>query len=108
MIFSMDTKQLAIEAKFFKGLADKSRLSILETLLDEEKSVAEIVKQTNLSQPNVSAHLACLLECGLVEKERNGQFMVYRVTSEQVAEIFELMRGIVAAHSQELYNCTRY
>lgn len=104
----MDTKQLEIEAKFFKGLADKSRLSILEALLDEKKTVAEIVKQTRLSQPNVSAHLACLLECGLVDKERNGQFIIYRIASEQVSEIFELMRGIVASHSQELYNCTRY
>lgn len=104
----MDLQQLAIEAKFFKGLADKSRLSILETLLVEDKTVAEIVEQTNLSQPNVSAHLACLLECGLVKKERDGQFMVYRVSTEQVADIFEIMRNIVSEHSQELYNCTRY
>jgi len=104
----MDTKQLQIEAKFFKGLADKSRLAILETILDEEKTVADIVKETGLSQPNVSAHLACLLECGLVHKERFGQFMIYRVSSGQVAEIFNLMRNIVSAHSEELYSCTRY
>lgn len=104
----MNIEQLAVEAKFFKGLGDKSRLAILETLLDENKTVAEIVKLTQLSQPNVSAHLSCLLECGLVTKERNGQFMVYSVASEQVAEIFDLMRNIVASHSQDLYNCTRY
>lgn len=104
----MDLQQLAIEAKFFKGLADKSRLSILETLLAGDRTVAEIVEQTKLSQPNVSAHLACLLECGLVKKERDGQFMVYRVSSGQVADIFELMRSIVSEHSQELYKCTRY
>lgn len=104
----MDLQQLAIEAKFFKGFADKSRLSILETLLVEDKTVAEIVELTKLSQPNVSAHLACLLECGLVKKERDGQFMVYRISSEQVADIFDLMRSIVSEHSQELYNCTRY
>ena len=108
----MDTKQnnkqLAIEAKFFKGLADKSRLAILETLLEEDKTVAEIVKITGLSQPNVSSHLGCLLECGLVYKSRHGQFMLYRISSEQTVEILNLMRGIVAEHSQELYNCTRY
>lgn len=104
----MDTKQLAIEAKFFKGLGDKSRLAILETLLDEEKSVADIVKITGLSQPNVSAHLSCLLECGLVQRQREGQWVLYRVTSDQVPEIISLMRTIVAAHSQELYDCTRY
>lgn len=104
----MDTQQLAIEAKFFKGLGDKSRLAILETVLDEEKTVADIVKLTGLSQPNVSAHLACLLECGLVKRERDGQWVLYSVTSDKVAEIVSLMRTIVASHSQQLYNCTRY
>ena len=67
----MDTQQLSVEAKFFKGLGDKSRLAILETLSEEEKTVADIVKLTGLSQPNVSAHLSCLLECGLVKRERD-------------------------------------
>lgn len=104
----MDTKQLAIEAKFFKGLGDKSRLAILETLLDDEKTVADIVKLTGLSQPNVSAHLACLLECGLVKRERDGQWVLYSVTSDQVPEIISLMRKIVAAHSKQIFDCTRY
>lgn len=104
----MDTQLLAIEAKFFKGLGDKSRLAILETVLDKEKTVAEIVKLTGLSQPNVSSHLACLLECGLVKRERDGQWVLYGVTSEKVSEIINLMRAIVASHSQQLYNCTRY
>jgi len=103
-----DTRQLEVEARFFKGLADKSRLAILETLLDDEKTVADIVKLTGLSQPNVSAHLACLLECGLVQKQRDGQWMLYRVASYEVPEIIELMRSIVASHSQQLYDCTRY
>ncbi len=104
----MDTKQLAIEAKFFKGLGDKSRLAILETILDDEKTVADIVKLTGLSQPNVSAHLACLLECGLVKRERDGQWVLYSVTSDQVPEIISLMRKIVAAHSKQIFDCTRY
>ena len=104
----MDTKQLTIEAKFFKGLGDKSRLAILETLLDEKKTVADIVKITGLSQPNVSGHLACLLECGLVQRQRDGQWVVYSVTSDQVPEIINLMRTIVAAHSKQIFDCTRY
>lgn len=104
----MNTRQIAVEAKFFKGLGDKSRLAILETLLDEEKSVADIVKLTGLSQPNVSAHLACLLECGLVQRQRDGQWVLYSVTSDQVPEIINLMRAIVAAHSKQIFDCTRY
>ncbi len=103
-----DTKQLALEAKFFKGLADKSRLSILETLTNEERTVSDIVKQTGLSQPNVSAHLACLMECGFIQRQRDGQRMLYRISSDQVSQLLKLMRDIVSSHSEELYACTRY
>lgn len=99
---------MAIEARFFKGLGDKSRLAILETLIESEKTVADIVKLTGLSQPNVSAHLSCLLECGFVKRERDGQWVIYSVTSDQVPEMIGLMRSIVASHSQQLYDCTRY
>lgn len=104
----MNYQHLAIEAKFFKGLGDKSRLAIIEHLLENEKTVADIVKLTGLSQPNVSSHLACLLECGLVINERDGQWVLYRVTSDQVLEIISLMRTIVASRSQQIYDCTRY
>ena len=80
--------QLMLEAKFFKGLADKSRLTILEVLMDGEKVVGEIVKTTGLSQSNASMHLACLLDCGLVLKTRQGQHMQYRLANE---EIFDCM-----------------
>lgn len=55
---------LALKAKLFRGFADPSRLSILEALRDGSLSVGEIATATALSQPNVSNHLSCLLDCG--------------------------------------------
>ena len=52
-------------AKLFRGLADSSRLAILESLRSGALSVSEIVAVTGLSQPNASNHLRCLSECGL-------------------------------------------
>lgn len=106
MIPASKEKQLTIEAKFFKGLADKSRLSILETLVDSEKSVSEIVAVTNLSQSNTSMHLACLLDCGLVRKEQQGRQVQYRIAESEVKELVDLMRVIVGKHTQEIYDCT--
>ena len=103
-----DTLQLETEAKFFKGLADKSRLAILETLLEGERTVADIVKMTGLSQPNVSAHLACLLDCGMVRKRRDGQWTLYQASSNEVSEVIGLMRKMVAAHAKEIFECTHY
>lgn len=98
--------QLMLEAKFFKGLADKSRLAILEVLMDGEKVVSDIVKATNLTQSNVSMHLACLLDCGLVLKTRQGQHMQYRLANEEIKDLIAIMRKVVGLHAQEIFNCT--
>jgi DNA-binding transcriptional ArsR family regulator len=104
----MQEQQLLIEAKFFKGLADKSRLTILESVMDSEKTVSDIVKLTKLSQSNVSNHLACLLECGLVTRSRDGQRAYYQLSTGEVKNLIAVMRTIVSQHSQELFECTRY
>lgn len=98
--------QLMLEAKFFKGLADKSRFSILESLMDGEKAVGEIVEATGLTQSNASMHLACLLDCGLVHKTRQGQRMQYRLANEEIKDLVAVMRKIVSQHTQEIFDCT--
>lgn len=105
MLSSKKETQLTLEAKFFKGLADKSRLAILETLLHGEKAVNEIVASTNLSQPNTSMHLACLLDCGLVRKHQTGRLVRYSLAEDEVKELIGLMRGVVSKHSQAILDC---
>lgn len=68
-----DPKDLLLKAKLFRGLADRSRLAVLEALRDGPQCVSEIVAATGLSQPNASTHLSCLGECGLVTRERRGK-----------------------------------
>ena len=99
---------MQLESKLFKGFADQSRLSILETILGGSKTVSQIVKATKLSQPNVSAHLACLLDCGLVRKEKRGREVFYRISMKEIKSIFNQARKILSNHSKEIYKCTRY
>ena len=63
----MSKSPAAVRARFFRALADPSRLVLLEALRRGERCVSELVEATGLSQSNVSGHLACLKECGLVE-----------------------------------------
>ena len=65
-----------LAAKLFRGFADPSRLAILQALRDGPRSVGQLVATTGLSQPNVSNHLACLRDCGLVASERVGRRVV--------------------------------
>lgn len=101
-------KQIQLTAKLFKGFADTSRLLILETLSSGPKSVTEIVEETGLSQPNASTHLACLLECGLIHKEKRGREVFYEIRAKEVSDIIEGVQKILKKFSKEIYDCTRY
>ena len=71
------SRRTAVKAQLFRGLADPSRLSVLEELRAGPATVSDLVAATGLSQPSVSMHLACLWECGLVERQRQGRFVEY-------------------------------
>lgn len=98
----------ALKAKLFRGFADSSRLEVLEALRSGPKCVSEIVGVTNLSQPNVSSHLSCLEECGLVKKEKKGRYVYYRVTNKKVLKLLAEAEAILAEVGEGIYRCTRY
>ncbi len=104
----MSNKQLQLETKLFKGLADKSRLAILKTILTGQKTVADIAEATKLSQPNTSIHLACLLKCDLVRKEKKGREVFYRISTKEIKKVIEGAQHILSKHGKEIYKCIRY
>ncbi len=104
----MIRKQILLQAKIFKGFADTSRLLILTSLSKKSKTVTEIVEETTLSQPNTSAHLACLVECGLIQKEKKGREVFYEITEKEVGQIISQVQNILKKHSKEIYNCLKY
>ena len=75
----MDEKINCVE--FCKALADPTRQRILEMLLEEEKTVSEIVEEFNLSQPTVSHHLEILNRYNLLSSRRDGK-QVYSHTNQ--------------------------
>jgi DNA-binding transcriptional ArsR family regulator len=99
---------IALEAKLFRGLSDPSRLLILRTLRDGESSVSEIVERTGLSQPNVSGHLACLRDCGLVVSRQAGRSVYYALADDRLDSLFRAAEGILARIAERIYDCTRY
>lgn len=95
-------------AKLFRGLADPSRLSILEALRAGPLTVGEIVAATALSQPNVSNHLRCLSECGLVAGEQRGRFVHYRLTDLRLAELLALAEELLDGLAQGVDACENF
>lgn len=99
---------LALQARLFRGFADPSRLGILAFLRGGERSVSEIVASTKLSQPNVSAHLSCLRECGLVVSRQEGRNVYYSIADERLEDIFLAAEDVLQRVGQRVYECTRY
>lgn len=97
-----------LKAKLFRGLADPTRLGILEVLGENPLCVGDIVLATGLSQSNVSNHLACLKDCGLVRSTRRGRNVFYECSDPRVARLLELAREVLADVAQGVFECTRY
>ncbi len=98
----------AIRAKLFRGLADPCRLTILETLRSGPQTVSDLVIATGRSQSNTSNHLACLLDCGLVNREQRGKYAVYQLADERIASLLGLADEVIADIAAGIYACIHY
>lgn len=97
-----------LQAKLFRGFGDPSRLGILNALRNGPLNVGEIVEMTGLSQPNVSNHLGCLRDCGLVVARQEGRYVTYHLSDDRVGELLALAESLLADVARGVYECTRY
>jgi DNA-binding transcriptional ArsR family regulator len=85
----LNERTLEFKARVFKVLGDSNRLRIIEFLRDGEKCQCEIIPILDQSQPTVSRHLRLLEEAGLIQSERDGNRMLYRVVDKGVFKIVD-------------------
>lgn len=108
MINTAQVRSTGLKAKLFRGFSDASRLAILDALGTSALTVSEIVQATGLSQSNVSNHLSCLHDCGLVVRNQQGRYVSYQLSDSRVAEILNLADELLADVAKGIYECTRY
>ncbi|KRW90675.1 TrmB family transcriptional regulator [Alicyclobacillus tengchongensis] len=107
MSTTIDTA-LSVRAKFFRGLADPSRLALLLALRQGEKTVSTLSAETGLSQSNVSNHLACLKDCGLVLNRQEWRHVYYRIADEKILHLLNVADEVVADNAQRIADCVNY
>jgi DNA-binding transcriptional ArsR family regulator len=105
---SIQLQKLGLKSKLFRGLGDPTRLSILESLREGEKAAFQLVKETGQSQSNISNHLACLLDCGLVKNRRQGKNIFYSLTDKRVSKLLEESDAILTEIARGIYECVNY
>lgn len=94
-----------ILATFFQGLADPTRVRILELLADRPRTVTEIQRELGLAQGRVSSHLACLRWCGYVLAVADGRYNRYQLVDSRVREILAHAEAIVRDNAERLTSC---
>jgi DNA-binding transcriptional ArsR family regulator len=80
----------------FRALADPTRRAILDLLRGGSRTSGEIAEQFGSSWPTISRHLGVLRDAGLINAEKEGQFMRY----ELATTVFQDMVGRLAAWTQ--------
>jgi DNA-binding transcriptional ArsR family regulator len=87
----LSDEAIELIAARFRVLGEASRLKLISALEDGAKNVSQLVKVTQLSQPNASRHLRTLTDAGVVVRHREKTEVYYAVA---VPGIFELLMKV--------------
>lgn len=74
-------------ARVGKALSSAKRFELLDLLLQAERSVDDLARETHMSVANTSQHLQILKQARIVDSERHGNRVIYRVTSEHAGDL---------------------
>lgn len=93
-------------AKYFRTLADPTRLRILQLLRDDgELPVGEIASRLGISQPGASNHLACLRWCGFVATRREHRVVFNFIADDRVGALLDLGDALLADNAKHVSAC---
>jgi ArsR family transcriptional regulator len=91
-----------MQAEVLKTLASPRRLEILHRLFEGPREVGRLAAELGASQPNVSQHLSVLRTAGLVEFERDGREVRYRLADPDVMVACQIMRSVLERRLRRL------
>ena len=99
-----ETKDLLFEqvARVGKAVASPKRLELLELLSQGEKTVEALANEASIDIRLASAHLKVLREAGLVVARREGRFIAYRLSGDDVVNLWISLRSVAEKHLVEL------
>ena len=100
---------LAAAACVFRSLGDTTRLAILQHLALGEHKVVELTAHLGLAQSTVSAHLACLRDCGLVTSRPQGRASMWSLaTAPELLDVLAAAERLLAVTGDAVALCPTY
>lgn len=92
----------------FHSLSDATRLAIVQRLAAEEARVADLITELGLAQSTVSAHVACLRDCGLVVGRPQGRQVFYSLARPELMDLLASAEILLAATDNAVALCPHY
>lgn len=90
---------------FFRALANKTRLGIIESLRESPKNVTGLAKSTGREQSLISHNLMALKAWGLVSAERDGREVVYSIDGRNLDPVLDAVERYLSRHQDTLCGC---
>lgn len=104
-----EVRALTAAACLFNGFAERSRLAIVQHLLLGEHRVVDLTAHLGLAQSTVSKHLACLLDCGIVEVRPVGRASMYSLAHPDATRaLLVAAEQLLAATGDAVALCPTY
>jgi rhodanese-related sulfurtransferase/DNA-binding transcriptional regulator YhcF (GntR family) len=94
-------------ARIAKAAASPKRLELIELLGQSPKTVEALAQEAGISAKLVSAHLKELKSARLVEAERQGKYIIYRLASAEVGQLWVTLRVLAEGRLFELQDALR-
>jgi len=106
---SLDEAAALIAAScLFRSLGDPARLAIVQHLALGEHRVVDLTKHLGLAQSTVSAHLACLRDCGLVKSRPEGRASMFSLSHPELLGLLSAAEKLLAATGDAVVLCPTY
>ena len=93
--------RLTTRASVFKALAHPSRLFIVEQLAQQERCVCELTKMIGADMSTVSKHLSVLRAAGVIQDDKRGLQVYYRLKMPCVLRFFDCVGEVVETNAKE-------
>jgi rhodanese-related sulfurtransferase len=94
-------------ARIGKAVSSPKRLELLDILCQGPRTVEVLAKETGLTVANASQHLQVLRTARLVDTEKEGLFVTYRLADQAVCEFFHAMRVLAESRLAEVEQIKR-
>ena len=107
---AIKTKRSAIydaQARIIRAMAHPTRLLIVDEVSKKEKCVCELTEMAGVDISTVSKHLSVLKNAGIIEDERRGTQIYYRLKMPCVLNFFACVNSVIKCNAEEQLKLTR-